>query len=114
VTSTGSFLPGAPVGNDDSPAWLRRVYDAVPPGGWRDVHSGVAVERGELVLLHAGSRGNELAEGPTRPDGLAVIGDALPWPVQPGRYAVEACTVELPEEALLAFCRFRPLTSGPA
>jgi hypothetical protein len=87
---------------------LRRTLDE----GWREVFPAFQVASGELVLLHAANTGEEVREA--RDKECAMIGDAIPWQIEPGLYTVDERLIvlpTLPNPSPLVICRLRPVVA---
>jgi hypothetical protein len=91
---------------DVLPHQLRTIGDS----GWRLVYPSFHVSSGDMLLMHAADCGSEIIE---RESGeYATGGEAIPWRIGTGTYALDERTIELQSpigESLLILGRFRPI-----
>ncbi len=91
--------------NEDSDRWLHEVYSHVPKTDWLLNAEAAPVLSTELILMHAvsASEANLLHKDVER----AVIGDAILESTPGTSVRIDSSVVDLPDEALLSFHRFR-------
>ena len=100
------YAVGVDATDDDSSATLLTLATSQRNGAWRRVLTSAEVTARGLLLLHAASRGGEVQEQASDTPGTALIGDGIRHAVPPGRFAVEACTVGMPQRTFVTFVRF--------
>ena len=103
------FIVHVEYADDSSDEAIFEAYTTCNQADWKRIGE-VPSESGDLILMHAGSRGDRLGieRSPTN-IGPALIGDAITLTTTPGRYSIEMGDVEVPDEALFTFFRFSAL-----
>jgi hypothetical protein len=79
---------------------------------WHRFRRRIELSNGDLVLFHAASAGEEVRELDTFGEGYAVIGDGIPFRLEPGTYAIESVEVggDLDHDPVgCVICRWIPL-----
>jgi hypothetical protein len=105
------MLVGWEYGDEDAEAMLVECLLAENLA-WSRLPQPMRVAHGDLLLLHAGSRGGEVRELETMGNRYAVIGDAIPIHLEPGEYAIEVVVVggNLDRDPLgCVVCRWLPV-----
>lgn len=110
------FIVNGLYANDDSDEEVQEVYQGIAENGWKKVGSGLPVEDGRLILMHAASSLTDTdlklysvqdSALQTSSSDFVIIGCALVYAAKPGRYEIDVCEVEIEDEAHYIFLRFR-------
>lgn len=111
----GALLVGWAYGDDESNSSLVKYLRTESPA-WSRLPLRMSLIDGGMILFHAGTAGEDVAEAAGSGEGQAVIGDGIPIRLGAGDYAIDVLEVGgvLGRDLMgCLVCRWAPLNSAP-